>query len=68
MNPLNLLFNQFMQGQLANHPLMPSIQQMINGKTPQQQMETLLNVAKSRGFDINAKIFSESDLRSLGLR
>jgi hypothetical protein len=42
--------------------------QMMNGKNSQQQIETLLNSAKSKGIDINAKTFSEADLRMLGLK
>lgn len=39
--------------------------QMMQGKTKEQQIQTLLNAAQSRGFDINAKIFSEEDVKSL---
>jgi hypothetical protein len=47
------IFNMFMQGQLQNHPLMSTVNQMMAGKTPEQQRETIRNVAKSRGFDLN---------------
>ena len=46
---------------------MQSFNQMMSGKTTDQQIQTLLNVAKSRGFDVNAKMFSEEDLKSFGL-
>jgi hypothetical protein len=46
---------------------MQMFNQMMSGKDSRQQIDTLLNLAKSRGFDINAKMFSESDLRTLGL-
>lgn len=52
MNPMSIL-NMFMQGQFANHPLMATVNQMMAGKTPEQQRETIRNVAKSRGFDLN---------------
>ncbi len=54
-------------GQLQNHPQMQMFNQMMSGKTPQQQFQTLLNLAQSRGIDINAKQFSLNDLRSIGL-
>ena len=40
-----------MQGQLQNHPLMQQFNQMMAGKTPEQQRETLLNYAATRGYD-----------------
>lgn len=52
MNPMSI-FNMFMQGQFQNHPLMTTINQMMAGKTPEQQRETIRNVARSRGFDLN---------------
>ena len=55
-------------GQLNNHPLMGMFNQMMSGKNTQQQFQTLLNCAKSRGMDIDAKIFTDSDLQSMGLK
>ena len=52
MNPMSI-FNMFMQGGFQNHPLMQTVNQMMAGKTPEQQRETIRNVAKSRGFDLN---------------
>ena len=46
---------------------MQMFNQMMNGKNPQQQMQTIFNMAKSRGFDVNKKIFSEQDLRDIGI-
>ena len=40
-----------MSGKLNNHPLMQQYNQMMAGKTPAQQKETLLNYATSRGYD-----------------
>lgn len=62
---LNQLVNSFLAGKFKNE--MQSFNQMMSGKDVNQQMQTLLNMAKSRGFDINAKMFSEDDLRNLGL-
>ena len=52
MNPMSI-FNMFLQGKFQNHPLMSTVNQMMAGKTPEQQRETIRNVARSRGFDLN---------------
>lgn len=62
------MMQMMMQGQMQNLPQMQLYNQMMQGKNPNQRLETLLNAAKSNGFDINKKIFSEADLRSLKLR
>ena len=59
--------NNFIMGKLNNIPQMQSFNQMMSGKTTDQQIQTLLNMAKSRGFDVNAKMFSEEDLKSFGI-
>ena len=64
---LSQLMNNFMAGQLQNMPEMQMFNQMMSGKTPQQQAETILNMAKSKGIDPNAKIFTEQDLQMFGL-
>lgn len=64
MNPMSIL-NMYMQGQFRNHPLMQTVNQMMAGKTPEQQKETIRNVAKSRGFDLNQ--LPPELLRSVGL-
>lgn len=50
---LSMLLNRYAQGQLANHPMMKTVQQMMAGKTPEQQRQTVINTAKSYGFDLN---------------
>lgn len=66
MNPmLSMLLNKFMQGQLANHPLMSTVNQMMAGKTPEQQRQTVINAAKSYGFDLNQ--FPADILKQAGL-
>ena len=47
-----MLLNMFMQGKFANHPLMSTVNQMMAGKTPEQQRQTVINAAKSYGFDL----------------
>ena len=64
MNP-QMLLNMFVQGQFRNHPLMATVNQMMAGKTPEQQRQTIINVAKSRGFDLNQP--PPELLRSAGL-
>lgn len=38
---------------------------MMGNKTPEQKADTLINIAKSRGVDINQKVFNINDLRVL---
>lgn len=56
----------------GNNPQMSQMSQMFNqmmgGKDAKSQMQTLLNCAKSKGIDINQKIFSEEDLKALKLK
>lgn len=40
---------------------------MMAGKDFGQQMQTILNMAKSQGIDINAKIITEQQAQQLGL-
>ena len=42
-----------MSGRLNNDPRMAQFNQMMNGKSFEQQKETLLNYAQSKGFDRN---------------
>lgn len=66
MNPmLSMLLNKYMQGQFANHPMMKTVQQMMAGKTPEQQRQTVINAARSYGFDLNQ--LPADMLRSAGL-
>ena len=64
---LNLLMNRFINGQLQRMPQMQMFNQMMGGKTPEQQIETIKNIAQSNGIDLNEKIFSEQDLKMFGL-
>jgi len=65
---LSQILSNVMMGKLQNHPLMGTVNQMLAGKNPQEQIQTLINLAKSKGMDVNAKMFSEEDLKSLGLK
>ena len=65
---INILINMLLQGTLRNHPMMAQFNQMMQGKTPEQQMQTIMNMARSKGLDINAPIITEQQARQLGLR
>ena len=64
-NMLSMLLNRAMQGQLANHPMMATVNQMMAGKTPEQQRQTVINAARSCGFDLNQ--LPQDVLRQAGL-
>lgn len=67
MNPMvMMLLNKFMQGQLANHPLMQSVNQMMAGKSLEEQRQTVINAARSYGFDLNQ--LPPEVLRQAGLK
>lgn len=58
---------QILQQALQTHPAMQQFSQMMAGKNTEQQVQTLMNFARSNGIDPNAKIFSADYLRSLGV-
>ena len=68
MMNINTLIQNYLVGMYRNHPAMNKLNQMMAGKTPEQQGQTLLNFAKSNGIDPNSKMFSEQDLKMLGLK
>lgn len=68
MFDINTIIQNYMAGMFNNHPLMKQFNQMMAGKNREQQAQTLLNLAQSRGIDINKKMFSEQDLKMLGLK
>lgn len=51
-----------------NNPAMAQFHQMMAGKNTEQQIQTLMNFARSSGIDPDAKIFSAEYLRSLGVQ
>lgn len=59
--------NMAMSGMLNSRPEMAVFNQMMNGKGPQEQFNTIVNMAKSNGFDVDKKIFTAADLKSLGI-
>ena len=56
-----------MSGQMQNSPMLAAFNKMMAGKNPQEQFRTLLNAAKNKGVDVEAKIFTKEDLKALGL-
>lgn len=68
MNPmLQQLAQQLLSGRMQNNPLYPEFNRMMAGKSQPDKFKTLLNAAKSQGFDVDAKVFTKDDLRTLGL-
>ena len=60
--------NLIRQNAMAQNPQMRSLfNQMMQGKTKEQQMQTILNAAKSNGIDINQKVFPEEFVKMLGV-
>ena len=55
-------------GQLEQTPEMQQARQMLQGKNPQQQWETVCNFAKSQKIDLNQKILNRGDLEALGFK
>lgn len=53
---------------MAQNPQMRSLfNQMMQGKTKEEQIQTILNAAKSNGIDINQKVFPEEFVKMLGV-
>lgn len=70
-NIMNMLVNNLLANKLNSMPqyqqYVQSFNQMMNGKNDQQQMQTILNMAQSRGIDIHAPIITEQQAQQLGL-
>lgn len=64
----DMLINKYLSGMFNNHPMMKQFNQMLAGKTPEQQLQTIINFAKSNGINPDEKIFSGSGLRKLGIK
>ena len=65
---LNSLITGLIQGQFANHPLMKQVPSMLQGKSRQEQIQTLINTAQTLGLDINEKRFTAEQLQRLGIK
>ncbi|MBP5698834.1 MAG: hypothetical protein J6W96_04850, partial [Alphaproteobacteria bacterium] len=68
MNGLvNMLINNLLSNRLNTMPQMQIFNQMMSGKNPQEQFQTIMNMAKSTKFDTNAIIITEQQAKELGL-
>lgn len=78
-NPLNLMMSalggnfssvvqNLLSGRMEGSPLMQQYNKMMKGKSPTDQVQTLLNSAQSMGIDINEKCFTKSQLANLGIK
>lgn len=65
---LENLVQMYITNRFRNDPRLAAFNQMFAGKNTQQGIQTILNLAKSKGFDLDAKIFSENDVKLLGLK
>lgn len=61
------LITRFMNGEFNNHPVVLAIQKMLNGKTPQEKAQILINLLRSRGVDVDNLRFTKEELRNFGL-
>ena len=65
---ISTIIQNYLMGMYRNNPAMQQFNSMMARKTPEQQAQTLLNFAKSNGIDPNKKIFSEQDIKMLGIK
>ena len=65
---LENLVQMYITNRFRNDPRLAAFNQMFAGKNTQQSIQTILNLAKSKGFDPDAKVFSENDVKLLGLK
>lgn len=62
------LIEDVLSGKYDNHPIMQSIKRMTANKSGPEQVQILLNMLSSSGFDINQKIHIPDELaRKYGL-
>lgn len=64
---INNLVNQAIAGRFNNHPLMAQYKKMMDGKTDQEKLQTLMNIAKEKGWDLTSIRFTEDQARKIGL-
>ena len=64
----NAVVQNLLTGRMEGTPLMQQYNKMMKGKSPADQIQTLLNSAQSMGIDINEKCFTKSQLANLGIK
>ena len=62
------VIQNLLSGRMEGSPLMQQYNKMMKGKSPTDQVQTLLNSAQSMGIDINEKCFTKSQLANLGIK
>ena len=67
-NQIVNLLERFLKGEFNDNPVVQRINNMIAGKSNAEQIQILLNMLASIGFDINQKIHIPDELaRKYGL-
>lgn len=61
---LEQLIKSLISGMLNNTPAMQAFNQMMGGKSRSEQIQTIMNIAKTRGIDPNEKIFSREEVEA----
>ena len=64
---LNNILGMLASNAIQQNPMFQQAQQFFSGKSTKDQVTTLLNIAKERGFDIDKKMFTADDLKRMGL-
>lgn len=68
MNPQTIdIINRFLKGEFNDNPIVKRIYSMLEGKSDIQKYATIVNMLQGQGVDINAKIFTEQDLKRWGI-
>lgn len=62
-----MFVKQMMSKQFEGNPLMSSYHQMMDGKTPEEQKQVLINIAKSQGIQVDPNDIVGSILRAKGM-
>ena len=52
-------FERYLNGEFDNHPMVKRLNNMLFGKSPQEQFEITLNFLESNGYDIHQKNIPE---------
>lgn len=60
-NPMQMFMNMIQSGgnpmqlmnMFGNNPMMGQAQKMLQGKSPQEMQQTIINIAKQKGIDEN---------------
>lgn len=61
---LEQIIKSLISGMLNNTPAMQAFNQMMSGKSKDQQIQTIMNLAKTKGIDPNEKIFSREEVEA----